>query len=51
MEQQYNSQSPELCIEPVLPNELITKEQVDIFIEKIENEIVLKKNDSENTES
>ena len=47
MEQQYNSQSPELCIEPVLPNELITKEQVDIFIEKIENEIVLKKNDSE----
>lgn len=39
--------SPEPCVEPVLPNIPITKEQCDILIKRIENEIKIKKNDSE----
>lgn len=39
--------SPEPCVEPVLPYTPITKEQCDILIKRIENEIKIKKNDSE----
>ena len=38
---------PEPCVEPVLPNTLITKEQCDILIKRIKNEIKMKKNNSE----
>jgi hypothetical protein len=43
----HSEPSDEPCVESILPNILITKEQVDIFIERIENEIKIKKNKSD----